>query len=100
MTETQARCAEAETRLRPRIQRQAMTAGEIAAHIAEIGDIPAALAGAEPADKAQLYRELGLAMIYDPGASIVHVNVRPFPDMYVRTCPRSECTKKPMRSGH
>jgi hypothetical protein len=90
MTETQARRAEAQARLRPGTQRQQLTADQIAAHIAQMGDIPATLAATRPADKAQLYRDLGLSMIYDPGASTVRVDVRPLPDMYVRACPRGD----------
>jgi hypothetical protein len=67
-----------------------MTSDQIAARIAEIGDIPAALAAARPASKAQLYTEIGLTMIYDPAISTVRVEVRPLPDMYVRTCLRGD----------
>jgi site-specific DNA recombinase len=48
MTETQARRAEAEARLTPDSRRQAMTSDQIAAGIAEIGEIPSALAAARP----------------------------------------------------
>jgi site-specific DNA recombinase len=89
MTETQARRAEVEARLRP-AQRQAMTADQIAARVAEIGDIPAALASARPDQKAQLYSELGLTMIYDPSAAAVRVTARPLSNMYVKGCPRGD----------
>lgn len=72
-----------------------MTADQIAARIARIGDIPAALASAAPDDRARLYGQLGLTMIYDPGASTVEVNVRPLPDMYVRKCPRGDLNTNP-----
>jgi site-specific DNA recombinase len=71
MTETQARRAEAEARLRPVPQRQMMTTDQIAAWIAQIGNIPAALAGAQPEDRADLYSQLGLTMTNDPAASAV-----------------------------
>jgi site-specific DNA recombinase len=90
MTETQARRAEAEARLRPGTHRQVMTADQIAARVAEIGDIPAALASARPDEKAQLYGELGLTMIYDPSASAVRVTARPLSNMYVKGCPRGD----------
>lgn len=75
-----------------------MTTDQIAARIAQIGDIPAALAGAQPDDRAQLYSQLGLTMTYDPAASAVRVAVRPQANMYVRTCPRRGRTHKPIRA--
>jgi hypothetical protein len=65
MSETQARRAEAEARVRPDRQRQVMTTDQIAARIAQIGDIPATLTGAAE-DRAEFYSQLGLTMTYDP----------------------------------
>jgi site-specific DNA recombinase len=90
MTETLARRTEAETRLRPGAQRQTMTAEQIADQIAQIDDIPAALASADPKDKAQLYGQLGLTMTYNPDPSVVRVTVLLLSDMYVRGCPRGD----------
>jgi site-specific DNA recombinase len=73
MTETLARRAEAETRLRPGTRRQTMTAEQIADQLARIDDIPAALGSADPAERAQLYGQLGLTMTYNRGASTVRV---------------------------
>lgn len=95
MAETQARRAEAETRLRPDPRRQVLTTDQIASRIAEIGDIPSALAAAQPDDKAQLYSELGLTMIYDPSASAVRVTARPLSSMYVKGCPRGDLNANP-----
>ena len=39
-------------------------------------DIVAALAGAEPADKADLYKELGVTLRYDPSGTVA-VKVQP-----------------------
>jgi site-specific DNA recombinase len=97
MTETQARRAEAETRLRPGTQRQVMTADHIATRVAEIGDIPAALASARPDEKAQLYSQLGLTMIYHPNASAVRVTARPLLNMYVKGCPRGDLNTNPRK---
>jgi hypothetical protein len=36
-----------------------MTAGQTPSKIAQIGDIPAVLSGADPLEKAQLYGQLG-----------------------------------------
>lgn len=88
----------AEARMRPGTQRQVMTADKIATRVTEIGDIPAALTSAQPDEKAQLYSELGLTMIYDPAASVVRVTARPLVNMYVKGCPRGDCTHKPMRA--
>ena len=84
------RRAEAGARLRPDAQRQVITTDQIAARIAQIGDISAALAGAEPEDRAELYGQLGLTMTDDPAASAVEVVACPLANMYVRTCPRGD----------
>jgi hypothetical protein len=65
ITETQARRSEAEARLRPEARRQPMTPDQIAARLAQIGDIPAVLAGAALQDRAELYSQLGLTMTYE-----------------------------------
>jgi site-specific DNA recombinase len=90
MTETQAQRSGAQARLRPGNMRQPMTTGQIAALIAQMGDIPAVLASAAPYDRAELYSQLGLTMTYDPSALKVQVAVRLLPDMYVRECPRGD----------
>lgn len=70
---------------------------QIAARVAQLGDILAALASAAPDDRARLYGELGLTMIYDPGTSTVQLNVHPLPDMYVRECPRGNLNTNPRK---
>ena len=52
---------------------------------------------ADPADKAEVYGQLGLTLTYDPAARKVKAEARPESIMYVGTCPRAECTNKPMR---
>jgi hypothetical protein len=56
------------------------------------------LSEADPADKAEVYGQLGLTLTYDPAAKRVKAEARPESIMYVGKCPGGVCTKKPMRS--
>jgi site-specific DNA recombinase len=94
--ETQARRTAAETRLRPGPRQTRMSSEEIASLVASASDLINVLASADSADKAEIYRQLGLALTYHPEARTVQVQARPFAAMYVRKCPRSECTEKPI----
>jgi len=64
-----------------------MTAEEITRVVSSLRDLMSVLAAADPADKAQIYSQLGLALTYDPGNQTVQAESRPLP-MYVRKCPR------------
>jgi hypothetical protein len=75
---------------RPRISRE-----EITRHLAAMGDVTTTLATASPADKSTLYGQLGLSLIYHPGAMRVDVTARPLSDMYVRKCPRGDLNTRP-----
>jgi site-specific DNA recombinase len=48
-----------------------MTRDQIASIITTLGDIPAVLKDADPADKAEIYSQLGLRLTYRPGQRIV-----------------------------
>ncbi len=74
-----------------------MTGEEIARMVPALGSLVMVLADANPPDKAEVYRQLGLTLIYHPDGKRVQAEVTPDAGMYVRTCPRSECTKKPIR---
>lgn len=54
-----------------------MTRDEIAALVATLGDIWATLQDADPADKAEVYRHLGLGLTYQPENKLVEVKVEP-----------------------
>lgn len=41
-----------------------------------------------PADKAEVYGQLGLTLTYDPARKRVRAEAKPESIMYVRTCPR------------
>jgi hypothetical protein len=45
--------------------------GQIASIVTALGDILAVLADADPADKAEIYSQLGLRLTYQPGQRIV-----------------------------
>jgi site-specific DNA recombinase len=98
INEIQAKRAAAEARLRQRpAARRRMAREEITNMIKALGDLMTVLSEADPADKAEVYGQLGLTLTYDPAARRVKAEARPESIMYVGTCPRPECTKKPMR---
>jgi hypothetical protein len=68
---------DAERRLQADERTRLLTEQEIAAAIAEIGDLGKALREAEPADKAELYLKLGVTAMYDPNKGEVIVESRP-----------------------
>jgi hypothetical protein len=84
----------AEDRLRQGPGRQRMTAEEITRVVASLRDPMGVLAAPDPADKAQIYSQLGLALTYDPGSQTVRAESRSLP-MYVRKCPRGRRHLKP-----
>lgn len=90
MKETQARRALAEARLKKPAQRRRMTEEEIMNLVTELGGIMQALKDADPADKAEIYRRIGLTLTYHPQEKRVAAEARPNSIMYVGTCPRSE----------
>ena len=95
ITETQARKLAADARLRA----QTSTAGaaqrhlsreEITAMVNVISDTMTVLQHADPADKAELYAQLGLRLTYDPTASPRTVNARA---ELGRTCTKGSCPR-------
>jgi hypothetical protein len=66
INETQAKRALAEARLRKHSGRRRMTRDEITSLVKAIGDVVRVLADADPADKAQIYGQLGLTLTYHP----------------------------------
>jgi site-specific DNA recombinase len=77
IAETKARRARAEQVLRGSHHRKRMTRDEIAALVAALGEIWATLQNADPADKAEVYRHLGLGLTYMPQDKLVEVKIEP-----------------------
>ena len=55
-----------------------------------LGGIMQALKDADPADKAEIYRRIGLTLTYHPQEKRVAAEARPNSIMYVGTCPRGD----------
>jgi site-specific DNA recombinase len=91
MSETQARRAVAEARLRKPAGRRRLTRDEITSLVAALGDVMRVLRDADPADKAEVYSRLGLTLTYRPGGKRVIAEVRPNLGVYVSECPRGDC---------
>ena len=66
MKETQARRALTQARLKKPARRRRMTEEEIMNLVTELGGIMEALKDADPADKAEIYRRIGLTLTYHP----------------------------------
>src|ERR1039458_10472136 len=94
MAEVQAQRTVAEARLRQGSGRQRMTAEELTRVVSSLRDLMSVLTAADPADKAQIYSQLGLALTYHPGSQTVRAEARPLP-MYVRKCPRGDRPRIP-----
>jgi site-specific DNA recombinase len=90
MKETQARRALAEARLKKPTARRRMTQEEIMNLVTEMGGIMQALKDADPADKAEIYHRIGLALTYHPQDKRVKAEARPNSIMYVGACPRGD----------
>ncbi len=90
MSETQARRAVAEARLRKPSGRRRMTRDEITSLVTALGDVIRVLRDADPADKAEVYSRLGLTLTYHPGGKRVIAEVRPNLGVYVGECPRGD----------
>jgi site-specific DNA recombinase len=99
MKETQAKRAAAKARINTagKPGRRRMTRDEITSLVKTLGEVIQVLKDADPADKAEIYSQLGLTLTYHPNEKRVVAETRPSSIMYVGACPRTECTKKPMR---
>ena len=58
--------------------------------VTALHDIISVLSEADPADKAEIYGQLGVTVMYQPGEKTAVVRARPLDSMYVRTCPRGD----------
>ena len=59
-----------------------MTREQITALVQQLGDITTALADADPTDRAEVYRQLGLRLTYHPEQQKVRVQAQPVADSY------------------
>jgi hypothetical protein len=57
-----------------------MTREQISNLVTQLGDIIRVLRDADPADRAQVYQQLGLHLTYHPGQQIVRVRAQPDAD--------------------
>jgi hypothetical protein len=90
MAEVKAQRSAAEARLGQGTRRPRLTAGEITRIVSSLRDLISGLADADPADKAEIYGQLGLALTYHPGEQKVRAQARPWEGMHVSKCPRGE----------
>jgi hypothetical protein len=66
MSETRARRAVAEARIRKPGGRRRLTRDEITSLVTALGDVMRVLRDADPADEAEVYSRLGLTLTYHP----------------------------------
>ena len=77
MTEVRGERLVAERELGTAVPAEKMTRAEVKALVAGLRDVVTALAQAAPADKAAIYSELGIRLIYNPETGRVLVEARP-----------------------
>lgn len=58
-------------------RRRRMSDAEIKAIVERLADLARVLADADPNDKSEIFRQLGLRLTYHPGRGIVEAQVRP-----------------------
>ncbi|WP_261574775.1 hypothetical protein [Frankia gtarii] len=91
--------AAAQAQLRATTGRRRMTEQDIIDMVTAMGDVVAVLTEADPADKAEIYSQLGLQLTYQPGAHRVIAEAQPQAIMYKRECPRGDSNHYPT-TGH
>ncbi|WP_341721307.1 recombinase family protein [Micromonospora sp. FIMYZ51] len=89
ITDVQAEQVTAEATLRRLTGRQTMTPDEIRHIVETLGNITTVLREADPADKALIYRELGLRLTYQPTARMVSAQAAPNGSC-TKLCPRGD----------
>ncbi|MEV5303370.1 recombinase family protein [Amycolatopsis methanolica] len=91
MAETQARRADALVKARPAARPPKLTRDEIRRLADGLGDVRQTLINADPADKAEVYRQLGLRLVYYPGKRTVRAETNLDPHSWgYGTCPRGD----------
>jgi len=95
--EVQAHKAQALAARRTKHGQPRMTSDEIRALVDTLGNIGAMLANAHPEDKAEVYRQLGTTLTYEPNKRLVRAEagIRPQPWGYGK-CPRGDQARWPI----
>ena len=88
-TQIKAEQATAEADLRQLTGRRTMTSAEINTVVDALAGIATVLRRADPADKAEVYRQLGLKLTYEPGPRIITAEAHPNRSC-TRLCPRGD----------
>ena len=88
--EVNAERAAAEVQLRATRPRPRMTADEIDTLVRGLGSVLAVLRDADPLDKAEIYRKVGLRLTYQPGENKMIAEARPPAIMYEGSCRRGD----------
>jgi site-specific DNA recombinase len=89
ITEVQGERLHAEVALQRAKGSDRMSKQQITSLVAQLGDIMATLKRADPADKAEVYAQLGLRLTFDPERRVVAAEARP----------ADPCTKRRVRGG-
>jgi site-specific DNA recombinase len=76
IAQTQAERAAAQAQLQRATQRARLTREGICALVEQAGDILAALSHADPGDKAEIYRNLGVKLVYRPQEQVIRAEAR------------------------
>lgn len=69
-------------RARPQQAQQHLTRQQISDLVTALGDIITVLREADPTDRAEVYRQIGLRLTYDPGKQKVRVQAQPVADFH------------------
>jgi site-specific DNA recombinase len=94
--EVQAQRAQALARSRHATGRRRMTTDEIQTLVEALGNIQTVLADADPQDKAEVYRQLGMQLTYEPGKQLVRAEVTLNPHSWGY----GQCPRRGLRTNH
>jgi hypothetical protein len=87
--QVQAEKAVAEANIRGLTGRQIMTADEIRTIVDALSGIGAILQAADPSDKIEIYRQVGLRLTYKPGLRLISAEATPNGSC-TKVCPRGD----------
>ena len=76
IAETQAKKVAAQAEIRTATGRHRMSKDEIQAVVPTLGDLARIVRGADPADKAEIYAKLRLALTYQPEEKLVKATIK------------------------
>ncbi|MEV0624212.1 recombinase family protein [Nonomuraea sp. NPDC050404] len=88
MAETRAERMQAEGRLRAINRKREITEKELKEMVPAMAEFPKILRKADPVDRNDLYKQMGLHLVYDPSKRVVTVEARP--SVYQSACPRPD----------